>query len=123
MNHQETFTDLVNQLSNYPHCQTLPFPQEKIAEVILKTDIKGTNYYLVRCEPKTNQEIHLSPREEAITKLVAAGFPNKSIGKQLNISPWTVATHLRRIFSKLNVTSRAAMIAKLSQYNLFDFTQ
>jgi Bacterial regulatory proteins, luxR family len=31
----------------------------------------------------------------------------------LNISGWTVCTHLRRIFAKLGVGSRAAMVAKL----------
>lgn len=31
----------------------------------------------------------------------------------LNISAWTVCTHLRRIFAKLGVGSRAAMVAEL----------
>jgi len=31
----------------------------------------------------------------------------------LEISTWTVATHLRRIFAKVGVSSRAAMIARL----------
>jgi two-component system, NarL family, nitrate/nitrite response regulator NarL len=61
----------------------------------------------------SNSPIHLSPREQAIAQLVAQGFPNKSIAAILNISPWTVATHLRRIFAKLSVTSRTEMIVKL----------
>jgi len=31
----------------------------------------------------------------------------------LNIISWTVCTHLRRIFAKLGVGSRAAMVAQL----------
>ena len=55
----------------------------------------------------------LSPREQEIARLVAEGHPNKVIADVLEISPWTVATYLRRIFAKLNVCSRAAMVAKL----------
>jgi DNA-binding CsgD family transcriptional regulator len=72
----------------------------------------------VRCKHKDEGQIILSPREQAIAKLVAQGLPNKSIGNQLDISPWTVATHLRRIFAKLDVTSRTAMITKLIKENL-----
>ncbi len=53
----------------------------------------------------------LSPRERQIVRLVAEGHVNKTIGAVLDISPWTVATHLRRIFAKLGVASRASMIA------------
>jgi DNA-binding CsgD family transcriptional regulator len=35
------------------------------------------------------------------------------IADVLNISSWTVCTHLRRIFAKLGVGSRAAMVAQL----------
>ncbi|MGQ9871346.1 response regulator transcription factor [Leptodesmis sp.] len=42
--------------------------------------------------------------------MVAQEQPNKQIAKHLRISEWTVATYLRRIFAKLNVDSRAAMV-------------
>jgi DNA-binding CsgD family transcriptional regulator len=45
---------------------------------------------------------------------VALGRQNKVIAAVLNISSWTVCTHLRRIFAKLGVTSRAAMVAKVA---------
>ena len=56
----------------------------------------------------------LSPREQEIARMVASGYPNKTIASILEISSWTVASHLRRIFVKLEVTSRAAMAARLS---------
>ncbi|MDK9708204.1 MAG: helix-turn-helix transcriptional regulator [Desulforhopalus sp.] len=52
----------------------------------------------------------LTRRELQIAMLVAEGLVNKQIADQLKISEWTVATHLRRIFNKLQVTSRAAMV-------------
>lgn len=56
-------------------------------------------------------ELPLSPRECEICRLVASGLTNKEIGAVLEISEWTVATHLRRIFSKLEVHSKVAMVA------------
>lgn len=52
---------------------------------------------------------HLTRRELEIVRLVAAGHVNKQIADELRISVWTVSTHLRRIFVKLGVDSRAAM--------------
>ena len=50
--------------------------------------------------------------------MVAKGYANKTIAAVLDISCWTVGTHLRRIFAKLGVGSRAAMVAKLLQEDL-----
>jgi DNA-binding CsgD family transcriptional regulator len=58
--------------------------------------------------------LSLSPREREIVRMVALGRQNKVIAAVLNISSWTVCTHLRRIFAKLGVTSRAAMVAKVA---------
>jgi DNA-binding NarL/FixJ family response regulator len=54
----------------------------------------------------------LSARELEVATLVAAGRVNKQVASELGISEWTVSTHLRRIFAKLGVDSRAAMVAR-----------
>jgi DNA-binding CsgD family transcriptional regulator len=46
-------------------------------------------------------------------RMVAQGHSNKIMADVLGISSWTVCTHLRRIFAKLGVGSRAAMVARL----------
>lgn len=56
----------------------------------------------------------LSPREMEIARLVGVGHTNKTIAAVLDISLYTVSTHIRRIFAKLGVSTRAAMIAALS---------
>lgn len=81
------------------------------AEAILGLDIDGFHYSLVRS--RSSHSRHLSSREQEIARLVAEGLPNKCISNVLEISTWTVATHLRRIFAKLGVNSRAAMVARL----------
>ena len=82
--------------------------------VILDVNIDGCRYILTRTVPKPvpTQEL-LSPREQEISRMIAKGYPNKTIASVLDISAWTVCTHLRRIFAKLGVSSRAAMVAQL----------
>jgi DNA-binding CsgD family transcriptional regulator len=52
----------------------------------------------------------LTGRELEIAVLVARGYATKNIAYRLQISEWTVATYLRRIFAKLGVYSRAQMV-------------
>jgi DNA-binding CsgD family transcriptional regulator len=82
-------------------------------EIILEADLDGAHYILIR-QPNSNRpRVQLSPRELEIVRMVADGHSNKIIAKVLSISSWTVCTHLRRIFAKLGVSSRAAMVAQL----------
>jgi|GEM_PF-881666 len=82
-------------------------------EVIAQTDVDGVRYVILRYELSSREaNVSLSPREREIVSLIAKGFPNKAIADVLEISTWTVGTHLRRIFAKMGVTSRAAMVAK-----------
>jgi len=81
-----------------------------VSSSFLDVEVDGFHYTLLRSQ--CTETCHLSPREKEIVRLVAEGLPNKCIGAVLEISSWTVATHLQRIFSKLGVTSRAAMVAR-----------
>ena len=56
----------------------------------------------------------LSPRETQIVSLVAEGLANRGIARRLHISEGTVAAHLRRVFAKLSVRSRAAMVYRFA---------
>ncbi|PYL99819.1 MAG: DNA-binding response regulator [Verrucomicrobia bacterium] len=53
----------------------------------------------------------LSQREIDVLKLMAQGKSNKEIGSVLFISPGTVKSHVKSIFAKLNVNSRAEAVA------------
>jgi ATP/maltotriose-dependent transcriptional regulator MalT len=79
-------------------------------------ELDGARYLVVRL-PKPVTRIQLSPREWEIVRMVAQGLPNKVIAGVLNISCWTVCTHLRRIFAKLRVNTRAAMVARIREIN------
>lgn len=92
--------------------------KETVNEVIFELKVDETEFYVVRRKQTDAKVICLSPRELAIARLIAQGLPNKTIGSKLEISPCTVSTYLRRIFGKLGVTSRAAMVARLMQDNV-----
>lgn len=87
--------------------------------VLMDTLVDGVRCRLVRESP-TPSPIALSPREREIARMITRGLPNKSIAQALDISVWTVGTYLRRIFSKLGVTSRAAMVAAVIENGVLD---
>jgi DNA-binding CsgD family transcriptional regulator len=107
-----------------------PGPADEADEIILDIEVDGVRYLAIRCATRPVPDTErardpdpvpaharggtiLSPRELEIARMVAKGYANKSIASVLDISSWTVSSHLRRIFSKLGVTSRAAMVAQL----------
>jgi len=54
----------------------------------------------------------LSPREKDVLKLVTQGMNNIEIAQKLYISRFTVETHLRNIFHKLDIHSRQKLVVK-----------
>ena len=82
--------------------------------VLLDVEVNDVRCILIRSPRNSSRmQVMLSPREHEIVRMVAQGYPNKTIAAVLDISSWTVGTHLRRIFAKLGVGSRAAMVARL----------
>jgi two-component system nitrate/nitrite response regulator NarL len=54
----------------------------------------------------------LTAREVQILRLAADGFSNAEIGNELHLSTATVKTHMQHAFEKLEVSDRAAAVAK-----------
>ena len=60
----------------------------------------------------------LSEREAEVLRLVAAGKTNRTIGTELGISERTVDRHVSNIFTKIDVSSRAAATAYAYEHGL-----
>jgi DNA-binding CsgD family transcriptional regulator len=81
----------------------------------------GDKSYVVMVEREAGERLAaedeaweiLSERETQIAVLVSRGKGTKQIAGHLRISEHTVRSYMRRIFSKLHVSNRPAMVAEL----------
>lgn len=62
----------------------------------------------------------LTPREGDILKLIAGGLSNKEIARDLAITPETVKSHVKHIFTKLNVERRVQAVSRAQVLGLAD---
>lgn len=60
----------------------------------------------------------LTPREEAVLRLVVGGLGNKAIANRLDIAVGTVKSHVKGVFNKLNVESRTQAVAAAERRGL-----
>lgn len=61
---------------------------------------------------KLKSEVRLTTREEEVLILLSKGYANKEIASQLAIGAETVGSHLKHIYEKMHVRSRAEAVAR-----------
>lgn len=69
--------------------------------------------------PETRRKDKLSEREKEVLKLVASGYTSTEIGGRLLISGQTVNTHIKNIYRKLNVRTRAQAVSYAASQKLY----
>jgi ATP/maltotriose-dependent transcriptional regulator MalT len=60
----------------------------------------------------------ITARERDVVGMISQGLCNKSIARALEISPETVKSHIKRIFLKLAVTTRAEAVSRAGSLGL-----
>jgi DNA-binding CsgD family transcriptional regulator len=78
-----------------------------------RRELLATGEKVRKHSPETRDE--LTPQEEQIARLARDGFSNREIGAQLFLSPRTIEWHLRKVFTKLEISSRRQLRAVLAE--------
>lgn len=60
----------------------------------------------------------LTPRESEVLPLLAQGYSNKEIAKNLGVSPDTVKDHLARLYAKLDAGDRTEAVSRARSIGL-----
>ncbi|MBD1875022.1 LuxR family transcriptional regulator [Nodosilinea sp. FACHB-131] len=81
--------------------------------------VRLTRSAALQPQPQSFSTSRLTPRELQIADLVALGRTNAEIGSELWITENSVKQALKRMFRKLNVSSRAEMVAQISTTQLY----
>ncbi|MFD8964120.1 AAA family ATPase [Streptomyces sp. NPDC059568] len=69
--------------------------------------------------PDAARSLGLTPREQDVLRLVAAGHSNRRIAEELYISPKTASVHVSNILAKLGVSGRTEAAALSHRLQLF----
>lgn len=91
-------------VANGGTCFDLPFPQTSTEPVWQQDDFANN--------------LKLSPREIEIIKLIKVGHGNKQISAQLGLSTYTIETHRKNIYRKLNLKGVGELIQFASDHNI-----
>ncbi len=96
-----------------------PFIAQKIIKQLQFKNKSGENIELHESKNPENESL-LSKRELGILELVSQGLSNKEIADQLNLSRYTVESHIKHIYRKLAVCNRSKAVDTARNLGLLD---
>jgi DNA-binding NarL/FixJ family response regulator len=88
---------------------------DALLEIAAGGDFVSSEFGVEDALPWPGNEFGLTLRESEVAALLADGMSNKQIADSLWISENTVKTHLKAIFQKATVTSRAQAIVRINR--------
>jgi DNA-binding CsgD family transcriptional regulator len=78
----------------------------------------GVRRRLAAAESETTGWTALTTAEVTVAQLVAEGLTNREVAERLFVSPHTVNSHLRHVFSKLGINSRVELARLANEYEM-----
>ena len=88
-------------------------------ETVLASEVQAGIASEIRMRSTADRPV-LSPRENEILVLTAAGLSAPEVASKLVLSPATVRTHLQHLYEKLGVSDRAAAVAEALRRGLLE---
>ncbi|MBO9732374.1 MAG: response regulator transcription factor [Chitinophaga sp.] len=70
-------------------------------------------------DPLESIKDKLTPREYECVTLLKEGYSYKEMAEQLFVTVFTVNQHLKKVYQKLNVSTKSELISKILSNNLF----
>ena len=82
--------------------------------------LRGDLWFPTVERQQLNPLVSLTPRQQEVLDLLAAGLPNKRICQELALTDHTVKTHLKAIFATLQVHNRTECVLLARELGLVD---
>ena len=97
---------------------TTPFGVNRYVMLALRENVQGQGQAQSALDSRTDfmEEFNLTPREAEIMMHMAKGLDNNEISNALFISMSTVKSHIRNIYSKLDVSGRTELLRKIKKH-------
>jgi DNA-binding CsgD family transcriptional regulator len=105
--------NVIMDVSTPPPRRKVPSKEDRLAENLRREEASGV-LRIFGLAPETHRPAsheRLSEREYQVADLLALGFTNRAIARQLHVSSATVSSHVAHILSKLGFRSRAQVAA------------
>lgn len=91
----------------------------KIARKILQYFSQSPTHSISQAsESLSKAECELSAREQEVLLLLGKGLSRREVAQALDLSDNTIATHIRNVYRKLNISSRAEAALEASRLGL-----
>ena len=80
----------------------------------LQNSVQHTSQNFLNGTSKISKEFDLSKRETEVLQYIVEGYSNEQISEKLFVSKNTIKTHIKNIYSKLDVKNRIQVVNKIS---------
>jgi DNA-binding NarL/FixJ family response regulator len=116
----DRLSGLLNDQDGYEYVGSYSSIEQAVVQIraVLETAAAINAVLLVKQLPRLKNEYSLTPHETRILKLMIAGKSYKAMAATLGVSLNTVSFHVRHIYDKLDVHSKAEAVAKALRNNL-----